>query len=168
MDQLTGLLEMHAFMTRFEDEIHRAARFSRPLSFVLVGWAREQEFPTYKQWTAKGSGTLRQLAQVLKSSLRDIDVGARLDGEVLAALLPETDLAGARVVAERFCREAACHEFLGESLEDVILLSVNSSYVAFPNHSDDPNELIFMARQGLEKARQTGFNIALEGQKEDP
>lgn len=166
MDKLTGLFELQSFMTRFDDEVKRAARFDRPLGFLLVSWARQQEFQEYSQWTAKGYGMLRQLANVLKKNMRDIDVAARVDGEMLAALLPETNLAGTKIVAERFCRDAACHEFVGESFENVVLLSVNAGYVAFPEHSDDAHELLFMARQGLELARQAGFNIATEGQKD--
>ena len=152
-------------MVRLDEEVKRASRFGRPLGLLVVSWATQVEFPEYAQWTRKGCGTLRQLAKLLKDSLRAIDVGGRVDGQLLAALLPETNLIGTRVVADRFCQDAARHEFMGESMEDVVLLSVSAGFSAFPEHSDDAEELLSMARQALELSQGAGYNLAFQAEK---
>ena len=46
-----------------------------------------------------GDAVLRDLAQVITSTVREIDTAARVGGEEFAVLLPSTDLAGAAAVA---------------------------------------------------------------------
>lgn len=166
MDKLTGLMELQPFLDRVEDEVRRAARFQRPLGLLVVSWARQQEFQEYHRWTSKGYGILRQLARVMKANMRDIDVGGRVDGEILAAVLPETDLAGTRVVAERLARDAGANPYTGESLDELIRLSVNVGYVAMPEHGHDPPDLLGQARWALEIAQLAGFNKAQQGEIE--
>lgn len=168
MDKLTGLMELQPFLDRVEDEVRRAARFDRPLGLLVVSWAHHQQFPENQRWTTKGYGTLRELAKVMKAGMRDIDVGGRVDGQILGAVLPETDLAGTRVVAERLARDAGSHPFAGESLEDTVILSVNVGYVAMPEHGQDPQDLLGQARWALELAQLEGYNRAQMGQIQPP
>lgn len=99
-DSLTGLSNHRHFMEVLEREMERAARYRHPLSVVMV------DLDHFKQVNdthghAVGDVVLREAARALRSVCRDVDVAARLGGEELALLLPETDAAGARVVAER-------------------------------------------------------------------
>jgi diguanylate cyclase len=50
---------------------------------------------------ATGDDVLRRVAQVLRTSVREIDTPARYGGDEFAVLLTETDVRGARDVAER-------------------------------------------------------------------
>jgi len=43
----------------------------------------------------------RGVAGILKREIRDIDIAARYGGEEFAVILPETDGAGAKIIAER-------------------------------------------------------------------
>lgn len=69
-----------------------------------------------------GDKAIRVIAETLKSKVRGQDLVARMGGEEFAVLLAETDLAGARIVAEHIRRTiAACqihrlgtHENIGD------------------------------------------------------
>jgi diguanylate cyclase (GGDEF)-like protein len=83
-----------------DSEFARATRYRHPLSILLLAIDRRDALvethgePAMTEWR-------RALADALRRSLRQIDVIARTGANELAVLLPETTLAGARVVAER-------------------------------------------------------------------
>lgn len=99
-DPLTSLSNRRHFMEELETEVERSRRYARPLSIVLL------DLDHFKQVNdthghAAGDDVLREAARALRSVCRDVDMAARLGGEELALLLPETDSEGARTVAER-------------------------------------------------------------------
>ncbi|MBS2037918.1 diguanylate cyclase [bacterium] len=167
MDTTTGLLDHEIFMERFEEELRRAVRFDRPLALLVASWSHKGP-QSFNARTVKSYGPMLQLAGIIRKGLRDVDAGGRLDGELLAAVLPETDLQGARVVAERICKEAESHEFAGESLDDLIQLTVNVAIVAHPDHGTDPEVLIAEARVALERAQTDGYGLVYEGDRPQP
>lgn len=103
-DGLTGLKNHRAFQERFETEFARAPRYHTPLSLILADVDKFKEYnDEFGHQT--GDAVLRQVADLLKSSVRETDLVARYGGEEFVVILPHTDLEGARAVAER-CREA--------------------------------------------------------------
>jgi len=98
-----------SYERRFEEalelEFARAARSGAPLSLLMLDVDYFKRYnDTYGH--VAGDACLRQLAQTLKDNLvRPADLAARYGGEEFVALLPDTDPAGARMVAERI-REA--------------------------------------------------------------
>jgi diguanylate cyclase (GGDEF)-like protein len=103
-DPLTGLYNRRYFWRRLEDERAFAQRHGRPLA-LLVGdidlFKRVND--TYGH--AVGDIVLTAVARCLMQLRRRGDTVARVGGEEFAVILPETDLAEAVRVAERF-REA--------------------------------------------------------------
>lgn len=164
MDDMTGLLDAETFLVRLDDELKRAVRFQRPLAFLVAGWSHQGP-KAFDKRTVKSYGPIRQISTIIKKGLRDVDAAGRLDGEIVAALLPETDLAGARIVAERICREAENYEFPGETLDDLIPLTVNVAIVAHPDHGTELQVLIAEARVALERAQRDGYGLVYEGEK---
>lgn len=164
MDNMTGLLDAEVFQERLEEELKRAVRFERPMSLLVATWSHQGP-QAFDKRTVKSYGPIRQLSAIIKKGLRDVDAAGRMDGEILAAVLPETDLAGARVVAERICREAESCEFPGETLDDLIKLTVNVAIVAHPEHGLDAQVLIAEARVALERAQHAGYSLVYEGER---
>jgi len=161
---MTGLLDSEAFGERLEDELKRAVRFQRPLALIMATWSHQGP-QAFDKRTVKSYGPIRQISAIIKKGLRDVDAAGRLDGEIVAAVLPETDLAGARIVAERICREAENYEFPGETLDDLIPLTVNVSIVSHPEHGTDSQVLIAEARVALERAQHDGYGLVYEGER---
>ncbi len=99
-DPLTGLHNRRYFEERLELEFERSRRYRVPISCLML------DLDHFKRLNdthghASGDEMLRQVAKVSKASLRSVDLLARFGGEELIALLPETGLDEARIVAER-------------------------------------------------------------------
>jgi diguanylate cyclase (GGDEF)-like protein len=100
VDSLTGLPNRRRFDEELAAEFVRARRYARVLSLLLVDVdlfkAVNDEYghPT-------GDSVLGHLGSLLRSRVRSGDLAARVGGEEFAVLMPETPLAGARVLAEQ-------------------------------------------------------------------
>ncbi|MBT9516619.1 MAG: diguanylate cyclase [Methyloversatilis discipulorum] len=103
LDGLTGLSNRRHFDETMLREWRRAARYKRPLSLVLVDVDHFKQYnDTYGHLA--GDECLKTVASALQAvSRRPSDLVARYGGEEFALVLPETDLSGARSVAEGLC-----------------------------------------------------------------
>ncbi len=103
-DCLTGLANRRALQCAAQREIARINRSGRAACVVL---ADIDHFKAINDdfGHAQGDVVLRLIAETLRAQTRATDTVARWGGEEFALLLPETDLAAARVVAEK-CRLA--------------------------------------------------------------
>lgn len=99
-DPLTALANRRHFMETLEREVDRSQRYRRPLSLVLLDLDHFKKVND-THGHAAGDDVLKAAAGVLHSVCRDVDLASRIGGEELALILPETDAAGARIVAER-------------------------------------------------------------------
>ncbi|HXX37402.1 MAG TPA: sensor domain-containing diguanylate cyclase [bacterium] len=100
-DGLTGIPNRRTFMERFEHEIARSERTSRPLSVMLLdldGFKVVND--TYGH--RAGDAVLVAVASILGRELRTVDLVARYGGDEFAVLLPETEETEAGAIADRF------------------------------------------------------------------
>lgn len=100
-DTLTGLPNRRAFDTRLALEFSREQRNGRPLAMLMLD---VDYFKRYNDHYGHPAGdiALKAVATALELSLcRSADFAARIGGEEFAILLPETDLDGARKMADR-------------------------------------------------------------------
>ena len=99
-DDLTGLYRFDYFHRRIDEELERSKRYGRVFSVVIV------DIDDFKKVNDSfghqvGDEVLRRTADVLRSSLRKVDITARYGGEELGLLLPETDRENAHIACER-------------------------------------------------------------------
>jgi diguanylate cyclase (GGDEF)-like protein len=103
VDLLTAVLTRQALLTRLGEELERAARFGRQLSIVLVDLDHFKRLnDSYGH--AAGDQVLHEVAGVLRSNVRSIDLVGRYGGEEFMVILPETDVDAAASVAEKLRR----------------------------------------------------------------
>ncbi len=97
---LTGLLRREAVLEVLEKELQRAVRYGRPLT---VGMADLDHFKQIndRYGHLTGDALLKRVAVALASGLRSADSVGRYGGEEFLFVLPETELEGAAVVAEK-------------------------------------------------------------------
>jgi diguanylate cyclase (GGDEF)-like protein len=109
VDQLTGVLNRQAVLTELEKVIDRAARYGHQLSVVMV------DIDHFKRLNdshghAAGDRMLREIAEILRTNLRTVDMVGRYGGEEFLILLPETDVDAAASLAEKLRRLVGRHQ----------------------------------------------------------
>lgn len=122
-DSLTGLANRLFFQTEARREIHRAARYGRPLSIIVI----DLDHFKYVNDTfghAAGDTVLRQLARIIVVTMREGDVIGRVGGEEFAVLLPETNLDGAVASAERLRQRVGSHVFRHQDTSIQVTISL--------------------------------------------
>ncbi len=104
-----------------------------------------------------GDYVLRDVAHLIRLSLRQGDIPCRFGGEEFAIILPDTDTAAAEKIASRLLLRIADHDFKYKNLPD-IKLTISIGIGCFPNHASNWEELITVADSALYKAKQLGRN----------
>jgi diguanylate cyclase (GGDEF)-like protein len=102
IDGLTGLYNRRHFEALSVAEWARFQRYLRPLSILII------DVDHFKAINDRfghdvGDSALKIISNVCNSVKRDSDISARIFGEEFALLLPETNEAAARIVAQRLC-----------------------------------------------------------------
>ncbi|USD68007.1 diguanylate cyclase [Vibrio sp. SCSIO 43136] len=104
-DQLTKLFSRHYFFSTADKLFDIAQRYRQPLSFVMIDADHFKQInDTYGHQC--GDKVLIDIAQFLKSNIRDCDVLARLGGEEFGILLPNTHGDSGLELGLRIAREA--------------------------------------------------------------
>ena len=117
-DSLTGATNRRYFMELLQNERERSRRQNTPLSLCLFD-ADHFKSVNDNHGHVAGDHVLSAIAQAAKSVLRTSDVLGRLGGEEFGVLLPDTDQAGAMVVAERVRAAVAASEVPSGEVGDV-------------------------------------------------
>ena len=154
-DALTGLPNRGAFNEKFDELVKQYRRYRHPLSLILLDVDHFKRVnDTYGH--EAGDVVLRQVGQILVSSVRETDFAARIGGEEFAVLLPETDLEHAVDTAERIRHavEQATFDYQGQSLAVRTSAGVASS----PRVLADPAGLLTSADGALYASKQDGRN----------
>jgi len=150
IDALTGLANRRAFEEVLAAEISRAQRFEHQLAIVLLDLDRFKQIND-SFGHAAGDVMLRSVSHLLTSLARQGDTVARWGGEEFVAVLPETDLPGARRFAERLRRTIEAHP-VGE------MRTTASCGVATMLPVDTVEALLAAADQALYEAKSNGRN----------
>lgn len=112
-DDLTGLANRRSFRQQAEAEINRCRRYGRPLCLAVL------DLDQFKRINDRlghqvGDEVLRAVAQIGRQQVRQSDLLARVGGDEMALLLPETDLEQAQALAGRLTA-AICRQPLDTS-----------------------------------------------------
>ncbi|MEB3268515.1 MAG: diguanylate cyclase, partial [Leptolyngbya sp.] len=167
LDGLTQIPNRRRFDTYFAQQWQTNLDQQTPLSLLLCDI---DHFKAYNDAYGHlaGDDCLRQIAKVLHQSMtRPDDLVARYGGEEFVILLPRTDQAGARQVAERV-RDAIAHLQLphdGSLVSPHVTLSMGLAS-AVPTAHFSPDHLLTAADQHLYFAKQRGKNQVVVGSVE--
>jgi len=155
-DDLTGLNSRRYFTQLLNTEIRRSQRSGHPLSLLhmdLDHFKRVNDTHGH----AVGDDTLKAFATATRKVLRDIDIIGRMGGEEFAVMLPNTDHAGALILAERIRHEI---EMIELSFDDKkIHLTASIGLAMFDTlNEDDLDNFMKRADKALYRAKHQGRN----------
>jgi diguanylate cyclase (GGDEF)-like protein len=156
-DELTGLSNVRHCHELLDQEIERAQRFENHIGLVMVDIDNFKSVnDTYGH--PQGDLVLKEIARVLQEESRDIDFPARYGGEEMSVILPQTDIGGAAMLAERM-REAI-EELRVRRLDGAGVLKMTASFgvAALPGSATDKRYLIAVADEALYRAKRAGKN----------
>lgn len=157
IDDLTGLHNYRYLQTVLGREIRRTERYGLSFALVFIDLDYFKNVnDTYGHLA--GSSALREVAGILRRSVREVDLLFRYGGDEFTALLVETDSQGAAVVAERIRRSIEEHLFLQE--ENLSFrLTATVGFAAFPEDARTREDVIDLADQAMYQGKKVR-NIA--------
>ncbi len=155
LDESTGAHNRRHFVQLAEREWSRCRRYAEDGALLLI---EADQFRSLKSahGAACCAALLRELTRLGKHSLRQPDLLARYDAEVLAVFLPNTDPMGALDVAERMRERIASHtlRWNGSGVSSTVSIgvaSVGATHVTL-------EALVQDAQGALQVARDAGRN----------
>lgn len=152
-DGLTGLANRRHFQTKLEETMARHKRAGRTFGLILTDIDHFKSVnDTYGH--PVGDEVLRQVGRVFSEQMREIDVPARYGGEEFVMILEDTDLDGARLVAERLRKAIAALEF--ETDQGLLQCTISLGVAVGPWDSDEPHTLVDLADQALYHSKENG------------
>jgi diguanylate cyclase (GGDEF)-like protein len=153
-DALTGTMSRRAFLEGATEELHRTRRYGHTLCLAMLDIDAFKAVNDHRGHAA-GDQVLARVASVCLSELRaGTDHCGRLGGEEFAILMPETELAGARVVAERLL--AGIRELRFEAAGQAFGVSASIGVAALHAADDGVAALMARADAALYRAKKAG------------
>jgi diguanylate cyclase len=160
LDPLTKIFNRKSFDEGLLKNFNEAAERGMPLCLMLLDIDHFKKFnDTWGHQT--GDQVLRLVAMTLKSNIKGKDIAARYGGEEFAAILPETDLEGAVIVADNIRKAIQAKELLKRSTNEKLGRMTASFGVAMYKPGDTPASLIERADRCLYAAKHAGRNRVL-------
>ena len=164
-DGLTGLNNRQQFQAVLQSEILRCRRYNSPLSLLImdVDYFKGVNDTFGHQ---EGDDVLRGIAGIIKGLCRSYDVAARYGGEEFVLILPETNGAGAWVIAERIREEVEKCSFKNDGR--VHSVTISCGIAEFDKETTaDHTHLIRVADEALYQAKESGRNRTVMGHADD-
>jgi len=151
-DDLTGILNRRAFIERANAERDRANRSKASLCLLMIDIDHFKKVnDTYGHDV--GDLALKELVRIVGKDLRSSDLLGRLGGEEFALLLPETDITGAEILANRI-RSHVENNQMPLTTGDALTMTISGGLVCWPEDQDYTttlkvaDELLYAAKDG--------------------
>ena len=158
-DYLTGLFNRRHLDYALDQEIERTYRTNNPTTLILM------DIDNFKQFNdgyghLVGDHALKYIANIIRQSIRKVDIACRFGGEEFAIILPSTPAEIGYHVAERIRVKIASNmlNYKGDNYRLTASLGVDSI-----NHGDSESHLQLIERcdQLLYSAKDCGKNCVI-------
>lgn len=150
-DSLTGLFNRSKLEEAFDYEQKQSNRYETDLSIIMMDI---DDFKSVNDHYGHNIGDmfLKEIAEILKTSFRDVDTVGRWGGEEFLILLPKTSLEDSKKIAEKVRKEIELYQFS----------KIGNKTASFGVATHNDNEYLFSllnrADKALYMAKENGRN----------
>jgi diguanylate cyclase (GGDEF)-like protein len=154
-DELTGVLNMRAFVAVSERVFNQAERYARPFSVLMID---SDSLKTVNDTLGHEAGNrlLRITVQCIRGQLRQTDLIARYGGDEFVVLLPETPCSAAAGVAERIRKSIESTPLDARNKTTTVTVSVGIA--CYPENGMDFETILEKSDQAMYASKSAGKN----------
>ncbi len=164
-DQLTGLYNRRYLASHLTAMFERANWTSQPLSLMVLDL---DHFKTINDTHGHDAGdkVLQEFADMIRNSVRAIDLACRFGGEEFLIAMPDTDKKFAAIVAERLREEVARRKVVVNGGRDELSVTVSIGIASTEDGPEDDNPQLLMKRadEALYVAKAGGRNRVIQSE----
>ncbi len=158
LDPVTDLCNHRTFIKELKAEINRAKRYKHGIALCLMSIDNFDSLA--KQYGAlTAEAILKIVGNVIRNSIREIDISGRYEGHQFIIGLSKTGVSGGAIVSERIRQRIAAqgitHNWQSFSL------TASFGVAAYPNQANECEELIACAFEAMERATARGGDRVL-------
>jgi diguanylate cyclase (GGDEF)-like protein len=157
-DGLTGLYNHRYFQDLMDNELSRARRYKKPFSLIMLDLDHFKKIND-EYGHPVGDVVLKEVSKAIKNTIRDSDIAARYGGEEFTAVLPETELGGAAIVAERLRKAIEQLEIDTNGCSIGVSVSVGVTCYHPSTDKIEKSEIISGADNALYNSKNKGRNM---------
>ncbi|HEX3535828.1 MAG TPA: PleD family two-component system response regulator [Stellaceae bacterium] len=154
-DELTGLFNRRYLFAHLEELLARRGEAGSDVA-VLVLDIDHFKMVNDRHGHLGGDDVLRELAERMLRQVRSVDLVARFGGEEFVVVMPETNLAGAEVVAERLRLAIARAPFRLPSSGEQVPITISIGVAAAESAEDGVDAMLKRADEALYTAKNGG------------
>ncbi|RUM41966.1 MAG: hypothetical protein DSY80_08045 [Desulfocapsa sp.] len=156
-DGLTGLYNRRYFTQVFDKELERSVRYKLPLSLLML------DIDFFKKVNDThghqvGDAVLERVSNVILRLVRNCDIAVRYGGEEFVVILPETDINGAKVLAQRLRRGIEQETIHSNDKTISVTVSIGAAGTELAEEDFQADTFIEQSDQALYRAKQNGRN----------
>src|SRR5687768_9566174 len=157
-DPLTGVSNRRALDETLNNLFAMKSRYHTSFSLIIVD-IDHFKLVNDRQGHLYGDNVVREVANYLDDCVRETDMVARFGGEEFVLVLPQPDLAGAGILADR----------VRQLIQEKLCVTISGG-VATVNDGDTPGSILARADSALYSAKSSGRNRIFrhEGQCIEP
>jgi two-component system cell cycle response regulator len=157
LDWLTGLYNHGYFQQFLGYELQRSLKQGFPVSLIMID---VDDFKNYNDTLGHSAGDviLRDMGQVVRNTIREVDFAARYGGEEFAIVLPYVNRDNIRTVAQRIHDALTSHDYFHDKSIKLKNPTVSMGIAIFPEEATNKSDLIIQADSMLYLAKKNGKN----------
>lgn len=163
-DELTGVYNYREFRNSLITEFQRAQRYHADFSIILLDLDNLKKINDTCGHMA-GDMALKEVSQILRSSVRSVDKVFRTGGDEFTILLPHTNIEDSELVAKRIKAGVSSSTIFKDKN---IPLRISQGLAAFSSELSTWDDMYNRADKALYKAKMKGGNFIVLWGKEIP
>jgi len=153
LDSMTELYNHRTFLKELKAELNRAKRYGHHVALCMIGIDGMDGIRAH-YGTLTVDAVAKVAANVIRETIREVDIAARYSNNEFVLVLPQTNAAGAALTAERL-RVRCGNQAINHNWQ-TFSVTASVGVATFPQNASNYDELIARAWEALDYARARG------------